>query len=115
MTLNFCEICDAIKDLHKAKEASYAGSNVIDDLPEELWRAQVAIKGMRLYRAASVQKQVDEALDAATYAILWLEKMSKQGVDITPILGIGVEPHTTQKTLAQLLRDDYIETQIEGM
>lgn len=90
MSLTFCEICDALKELHQAKEASYNGKNVIDDLPEELWRAQVAIKGQRLFRASTPQKQVDEAMDTAVYAILWLEKQSKAGIDLEPVLGAGV-------------------------
>ncbi len=92
--LSFYDICDRIKDIHRVKEASYNGSNVIDDLPEECWRNQVAIKGMRLVRAGSQDKQIDEAIDTAVYAILWLEKMSKAGVDITPILGVGVGDST---------------------
>jgi len=109
MSLTFYEICDALKELHRAKEASYNGKNVIDDLPEELWRAQVAIKGQRLFRASTPQKQVDEAFDTAVYAILWLEKQSKAGVDLEPILGAGVSSH---RSLAQQLKDSYITNQV---
>jgi hypothetical protein len=111
MALTFCEICDMMKELHQAKEASYNGSNVIDDLPEEMWRAQVAIKGQRLFRASTPQKQVDEAFDTATYAVLWLEKISKAGVDIKPILGVGVNQFPMKKYNVET---DY-ELQIKGV
>ncbi len=112
MPLTFYEICDALKELHRAKEASYGGHSVIDDLPEDLWRAQVAIKGQRLFRASTPQKQVDEAFDTAVYAILWLEKQSKAGVDLDPILGAGVAHMPTPQSLSQRLKDSYITNQV---
>lgn len=112
MSLTFCEICDVLKELHRAKEASYNGKNVIDDLPEELWRAQIAIKGQRLFRASTPQKQVDEAFDTAVYAILWLEKMSKAGVDLEPILGVGGAHVPVPPSLTQRMKDSYIISQV---
>lgn len=99
MSLSFCEICDAIKDLHAKKNAAYGDHNVIDELPEDVWRAQIAIKGMRLYRSSNTQKQVDESLDSIVYNIMWLEKQSKAGVDIRPILGMGVNDNTSPQTI----------------
>ncbi|MCK9325690.1 MAG: hypothetical protein M0P69_09355 [Bacteroidales bacterium] len=111
MSLTFYEICDVLKELHRAKEASYNGHSVIDDLPEDVWRAQIAIKGQRLFRASTPQKQVDEAFDTAVYAILWLEKQSKAGVDLEPILGAGVAHVPMPPSLAQRMKNSYIANQ----
>lgn len=84
----FSQLCDKIKTLHDQKGTTYT-KNVIEELPVDMWLSQVVIKATRAKYAVKDAKRVDELFDTAVYCLLALEKMARQGVDLTPIMGVG--------------------------
>jgi len=84
----FDQLCDRIKTLHAQKGTTYT-KNVIEELPVDMWLSQVVIKATRAKYAVKDAKRVDELFDTAVYCLMTLEEMARQGVDMSPIMGVG--------------------------
>ncbi|MDD4471760.1 MAG: hypothetical protein PHT97_11455, partial [Methanoculleus sp.] len=84
----FTQLCDRIKTLHAQKGTTYT-KNVIEELPVDMWLSQVVIKATRAKYAVKDAKRVDELFDTAVYCLMTLEEMARQGVDMSPIMGVG--------------------------
>lgn len=72
----FKNLCDEIAQLQADKQSGYLMSP-IDELPIEVWLAQVQIKATRAKYAATRDKRYDELRDTAVYALLCMLKMSE--------------------------------------
>ena len=84
----FSQLCDRIKDLHVQKGTTYT-KNVVEELPVDMWLSQIVIKATRAKYAVRDAKRVDELFDTAVYCLMTLEKMARQGVNLTPIMGVS--------------------------
>ncbi len=62
---------------------------MIEELPVDMWLSQVVIKATRAKYAVKDAKRVDELFDTAVYCLMTLEEMARQGVDMSPIMGVG--------------------------
>ncbi|HQE49133.1 MAG TPA: hypothetical protein PKV93_07250, partial [Fervidobacterium sp.] len=85
--------CDRMKELHAKKGDGYV-KDVIGELPIEMWTSQIVIKATRAHYAKRDDKRVDELFDTAVYCLLTLEEMARQGVDMSPIMGVGNHEET---------------------
>ena len=91
--IDFNALCDRMKRLHAKKGDGYV-KNVIGELPIDMWTSQVVIKATRAHYAKREEKRVDELFDTAVYCLLTLEEMARQGVDMSPIMGVGNHEET---------------------
>lgn len=85
---DFNALCDRMKELHDRKGDGYV-KDVIGELPNNMWTGQIVIKAMRAHYAKRDEKRVDELFDTAVYCLLVLERMAKDGCDMTPVMGVG--------------------------
>lgn len=71
----FEDICNELVELHSTKQMGYSKSP-IEELPTDVWLAQVQVKATRAKYATSEDKRIDELRDTAVYAILCMLKMT---------------------------------------
>ena len=77
--LTFRSICEKIITLQESKGTGYKVSP-FNELPVDVWLAQIQIKATRAKYATSEEKQLDELQDTAVYCLLTMMKL--QGATI---------------------------------
>lgn len=74
--VTFKSLCDELAQLQADKQTGY-NKSPIDELPLDVWLAQVQIKATRAKYATTRDKLYDELRDTAVYALLCMQKMSE--------------------------------------
>ena len=74
-SVTFKSLCDELAQLQIDKQTGYSKSP-IDELPLDVWLAQVQIKATQAKYATTRDKLYDELRDTAIYALLCMQKMS---------------------------------------
>jgi hypothetical protein len=72
--VTFKSICDMLVEMQQGKQTGYRVSP-INELPLDVWLAQVQIKATRAKYATSEDKLLDELRDTAVYSILAMLKI----------------------------------------
>lgn len=71
----FADVCGELVQLHEGKQSGYSKSP-IEELPLDVWLAQVQVKATRAKYATGTDKMLDELRDTAVYAILCILKLT---------------------------------------
>lgn len=74
---SFTGIVNQIVELQSGKQKGYRVSP-IDELPIDVWLAQIQIKATRAKYATNEDKCIDELIDTAVYSILAIEKIANK-------------------------------------
>lgn len=72
--MTFEHVCRQLVEMQKGKGTGYKNSP-LNELPLDVWLAQIQIKATRAKYATTEEKMLDELRDTATYSILAILKM----------------------------------------
>jgi hypothetical protein len=84
-TWSFAGIVERMVELQANKQSGYS-TNPIDELPLDVWLAQIQIKATRAKYAMNEAKCIDELIDTAVYSILAVSKIAKENNNDMPVL-----------------------------